>query len=381
MEGSVLVLDVGTTGVKAIVFSGDRVLHKAYKKLSKSVEKGGVVEQDPFELLSASLTVMREAIDFADRQGSTLASCGLTNQRETTIIWDSNTGKPIHPAIVWEDTRTSAFCKGFSDDERKRVRELTGLSIDPYFSATKIRWLLDQYSGDVDQLQFGTVDTWLMWNMLEGAPHLTDITNASRTLLFDVIRRDWSAELLELFGVPKTLLPRVLLSHEFFGALRHDLLHTSIPMRAVMGDQESSMFAAGHERGVTKITYGTGTFVGQIIGESFALHDRFFTTPTADTTSRFMIESKIDCCGNRVDPVVGDPKKFNPIIDELTNEIMHYLDALPYKPNRIIVDGGLIRTPYTYQALARATGLEILPQEPYDGTALGVARMLAGARA
>lgn len=377
MSNHVLVLDVGTTGVKALIFSADgELINKSYKRIAKAIAPGGIVEQDPNEILHSSIEVIRQALEHALINGITLSSIGITNQRETTIIWDSKTGIPVHPAIVWEDSRTKVICNGFEESERERVSKLTGLSIDTYFSATKIKWIMDHCEKGMEEVLFGTVDSWLMWNILEGKPHYTDITNASRTLLFDVHREGWSDELLGIFGISKNLLPVVQASSGLYGTLRHELFDLPIAMRSVMGDQESSMFAAGNARGATKVTYGTGTFVGQIIGKSFNLYDNFFTTPTAGGDKSFMIEAKIDCCGNKVDPFVGIPDKFNPIIDELTDKVSHYISKLPITPTKIIVDGGLVRTPYTYEALKEKTGIPIEVQDPYDGTALGVARML-----
>lgn len=377
MSSGVLVLDIGTTGVKALIFSPKKKLvEKFYKKITKDIRPGGIVEQDPDEILRSSIEVITKAITFAKENDHNLSSVGITNQRETTIIWNKKTGRPIHPAIVWEDVRTKVICNAFGGQERERVSGLTGLAIDTYFSATKIKWILDNYEGGIKDLLFGTVDSWMMWNILEGHPHLTDITNASRTLLFDIHEEAWSKELLEMFGVPENILPKIKNSSGLYGTLTHSLFDMPLALRAVIGDQESSMFAAGSSLGTTKVTYGTGTFIGQIIGKRFAIHKNFFTTLTANGDKSFMIEAKIDCCGNRVDPVVGIPEKFNPIIDELTKEVARYILSLPITPTKIIVDGGLVRTPYTYDALKRATGLPVDVQNPYDGTALGVARML-----
>ena len=210
-----LVLDVGTTGIKAFVFDEKfRQVTKVYQKLKKRFPRRGWVEQDPHELVEVSRQVLRQAIKESKAARADFLGLGITNQRETTILWDKKTGLPIYSAIVWEDTRTKNFCRWLQFFHGRTVLNKTGLPIDPYFSASKINWLLHHLPAakillDKKRLLFGTVDSWLLWNFCQGHPHLTDETNASRTLLFNLRTRRWDKELLKIFEVPAQILPPV----------------------------------------------------------------------------------------------------------------------------------------------------------------------------
>ncbi|KKW12800.1 MAG: Glycerol kinase [Parcubacteria group bacterium GW2011_GWA2_49_9] len=210
-----LVLDVGTTGVKAFVFdSREKVLARAAESLQKSFPQKEWVEQDPFTLLAVSKKVLQTALGESGKTAEAMSGFGIANQRETTILWDRATGEPIYPAIVWEDKRTKAACEQLVREHGKMILEKTGLQVDSYFSASKIKWILDSVSGartraEKGELCFGTVDTWLLWNLAGNHPHVTDVTNASRTLLFNIHTKEWDEELLSLFSIPRALLPEV----------------------------------------------------------------------------------------------------------------------------------------------------------------------------
>jgi glycerol kinase len=380
----VLVLDIGTTGVKALAFDRSlRVVTKAYQRLAKPSPKSGWVEQRPQEIVAACRAVLREAV----AQGSLrLADClgvGITNQRETTILWDRKTGRPVYPAIVWEDRRTRGWCVGIRRRYGEIISERTGLVVDSYFSASKIRWILDHVALARQllangRLAFGTVDTWLLWNLCEGHPHLTDDTNAARTLLYDIRARRWSREMLGIFGVPEDLLPEVRSSRSRFGVLDRSVLGVSLPVLAVCGDQQSSLYAAlrrfAAPRAATKVTMGTGTFVAQVLGSKFARHPGFFTTlAPGPRQSLYALESKIEGSAATVDHLLGDTPALIRYLAKLAAKVDVQLKRLPVKPKKVVIDGGIIRDGLMKGILAKQTGLKIEEQVPYDGTGLGTA--------
>ncbi|MFN7088906.1 MAG: FGGY family carbohydrate kinase, partial [Candidatus Paceibacteria bacterium] len=295
-----VVLDVGTTLVKAFIFDTRlNVVTKAYKHLHKKQPKAGWVEQSPQELLSVSEETLRKVIAASGLAPSSFAALGITNQRETTICWDKSRGKALCPAIVWEDSRTEKICSDLGKKYGKLIRQKTGLYIDSYFSASKIKWILENVAETRQfvkngELAVGTVDSWLLYHFLDSNRHFTDYTNAARTLLFDIKTLEWDLELLELFGIPPDILPQVLPSQSFFGDFKKSVFGFSLPLRAVCGDQQASMYSAGVEDGTTKVTYGTGTFVMQILGKKFALFDDFFTTLVPNSKKPlYALEAKI----------------------------------------------------------------------------------------
>ena len=311
MKSNFLVLDVGTTGVKGFVFDRKlKLLGKSYHRLNKRFPKKGWVEQSPQDLINKSVLALRGAVKKSKVSPTSLISLGITNQRETTILWDKRTAKPIYPAIVWEDTRTTARTKTLGRKYQSIVREKTGLPIDPYFSATKIAWILENVPraktlAEKNHILFGTVDTWVLWNLSREKNYLTDYTNASRTLIFNIKKLVWDQGLLDIFKIPKDILPGVRPSGSLFGHLKSNVIGVSLPIRAICGDQQASMYAAGTKPRTTKITYGTGTFMMQIIGSKFIQHKPFFTTLTATTSKpMYALEGKIDCCGNKVDELL-----------------------------------------------------------------------------
>ena len=246
----IIALDQGTTSSRAIVFDeGGNIVRVAQREFKQIYPQPGWVEHDPKEILSSQLEVMAEA-----RNGFEIAAIGITNQRETTILWDRRTGEPVANAIVWQDRRTASICDELRQYE-PLFRERTGLVLDPYFSGTKIRWLLDRH--DARNLAFGTVDSWLIWNLTKGREHVTDETNASRTLLFNIHTRQWDDELLRILRIPREILPRVVKSDENLGDIR-----------GIAGDQQAALFGQRCTvAGLAKNTYGTGCFIVMNTGD------------------------------------------------------------------------------------------------------------------
>jgi glycerol kinase len=264
----ILVIDQGTTSTRSIVVD-DAVfpLTTAQQEFTQIYPRPGWVEHDPEEIWKSVVTTTRQALSTADLDASGIAALGITNQRETVLIWDRRTGKPIHNAIVWQDRRTSGICERMErEGHGALIAERTGLLIDPYFSATKIAWLLDNVDGAraaarAGHLAFGTVDTFLLWRLTGGAEHVTDATNASRTLLFDIHRGDWDDDLLKLFDIPWSLLPDVRDCAGSFGQTTPDLFDGPVAIRGVAGDQQAALIGQACFRpGMVKSTYGTGCF-------------------------------------------------------------------------------------------------------------------------
>ena len=266
----ILAIDQGTTGSTALLFNKEgRVISSAYREVHQIYPRPGWVEHDPQELLGTSVAVARETLQKAKVDASQVRSVGITNQRETTVVWDRNTGEPVSNAIVWQCRRTDSLCeelkqKGLSQS----VSEKTGLVIDAYFSATKLRWILDhipqgQRRAEQGELLFGTVDSWLVWNLTGGAVHITDYSNACRTMLFNIHTLQWDQELLSALNIPEAVLPRVMPSSQVYGETAAGLLGDSrVPLSAVAGDQQAALFGqACYEPGMAKNTYGTGSFV------------------------------------------------------------------------------------------------------------------------
>ena len=259
---ALLALDQGTSSSRALVFGRDgQLLAVAQRELTQHYPQPGWVEHDAEEIWRGQLDCAREALKKAAVK---VGAIGITNQRETTVLWDRTTGKPLHHALVWQDRRTADFCEQLKRQGLEpRIRELTGLVLDPYFSATKLRWLLDHVDGararaERGELAFGTVDSWLLWQLTEGQVHATDVSNASRTLLFDIHRGDWSDELLGVFDIPRALLPEVRPSAGEFG----QATEFGIPIAGIAGDQQAALFGqAALQPGQAKNTYGTGCFL------------------------------------------------------------------------------------------------------------------------
>ena len=265
MSSIVLSLDLGTTGNRCIAVNNEgTILASHYCEFTQYFPEPGWVEHDPIEILNTTKEVLKKTVDQVKNEK--IVSIGITNQRETTVIWDKTTGIPIHNAIVWQCRRTTEICITFKEHQ-SIIKEKTGLLLDPYFSATKIKWLLDTYDNlDKDNLLFGTIDSWIIWNLSINNVHVTDITNASRTMLFNINTLSYDQELLNLFNVPEKILPTVLDNDGEFGVLQ--INKQSIPINCVIGDQQASLFAqCGHNKNSLKNTYGTGLFVCARSGE------------------------------------------------------------------------------------------------------------------
>jgi len=280
-------VDQGTTSTRAVAFDQEGlVVRAAQRELPQSYPQSGWVEHDPMRIRDDAIAVTREVVEAIVAEGGAVRAIGITNQRETTIVWDRVTGRPIYPAIVWQDRRTAATCRALAEaGHEPMVRRRTGLLLDPYFSGTKLSWILDHVEGarsaaEAGSLAFGTVDTWLCWCLTGGAVHATDASNASRTMLYDIVEGDWSPELLDLLDVPSGLLPDVRDSAGDFGSTDPALFGSAIPIRGVAGDQQAATFGqAVFEPGQMKCTYGTGAFALLNTGsEPLESQNRLLTT-------------------------------------------------------------------------------------------------------
>ena len=247
--GHILALDQGTSSSRSIVFDEQgRIVAMAQREFRQIFPQPGWVEHDPLEIWSTQLETAREALAKAGLRGSDIRAIGITNQRETTLLWNRRTGQPVHNAIVWQDRRTEPFCAQLrAQGLEPMVQHATGLRIDPYFSATKLRWLLDHVSGAHiaaahGELAFGTVDSWLLWQLTGGALHATDVSNASRTMLFDIRHNTWDRELLKALHIPQSVLPEVHPSSHVYGESDPALLGAAIPIAGIAGDQQSALF-------------------------------------------------------------------------------------------------------------------------------------------
>ena len=275
MEKYILALDQGTSSSRAIVFDGHgQAKAVSQKEFTQIFPKPGWVEHNPMEIWSSQASVIAEAITSIDINGLNIAAIGITNQRETTIVWDAETGTPVYNAIVWQDRRTSEYCDSLKRDGRTDlIRSKTGLIIDAYFSATKIRWILDNVEGarqkaEEGKLRFGTVDTWLIWMLTRGEVHVTDVSNASRTMLFNIHTLEWDKELLTLFNIPESMMPQVKSSSEVYGYTKTTLFAHEVPIAGIAGDQQAALFGQMcTEPGSVKNTYGTGCFLLMNSGE------------------------------------------------------------------------------------------------------------------
>ncbi|MFL6740974.1 MAG: glycerol kinase GlpK [Sphingomicrobium sp.] len=282
----ILAIDQGTTSTRAIVFdSAAQPIAVAHRELPQHYPKPGWVEHDPKEIWRDSLAVISDVLAQVDR--GRVAGIGITNQRETAVVWDRQTGEPIHRAIVWQDRRTAERCAELkANGAEPLVSDRTGLLLDPYFSATKVAWMLDQVRGARDraergELAFGTIDSFLLWRLTGGAVHATDVTNASRTSLFDIRANRWDPELCQLFRVPEAILPEVHENGRIFGTTAAGLFDWQIPIAGIAGDQQAALFGqACFEPGMAKSTYGTGCFMLlNTGGEAVRSKHRLLTTP------------------------------------------------------------------------------------------------------
>ncbi|WP_413532136.1 glycerol kinase GlpK [Empedobacter brevis] len=274
-EKFILALDQGTTSSRAIIYNHEgEIVATSQKDFEQIFPKPGWVEHDPLEIWSTQSSVAAESIAKSNLDGTNIAAIGITNQRETTIIWDRETGDPVYNAIVWQDRRTSKYCDSLKEEGyTDMILSKTGLVLDSYFCATKIKWILDNVEGarkkaEEGKLCFGTVDSWLVWKFTKGKMHITDVSNASRTLIYNINTMDWDDELLELFQIPKAILPEVKESSEVYGETSTTLFSTKIPIAGIAGDQQAALFGQMCvEAGMAKNTYGTGCFLLMNIGD------------------------------------------------------------------------------------------------------------------
>ena len=306
MSRYLLSLDQGTTSSRAIVFDDHgRNVATAQQEFAQHFPQPGWVEHDPKDIWNTTLQCARQAIDDAGLSSEDIAGIGITNQRETTLIWDRNTGEPVYPAIVWQDRRTSSMCQRW-EGQCADITAKTGLLLDPYFSATKVRWILENVEGAADkaekgELAFGTVDSWLIWHLTAGAEHVTDATNASRTMLFNIHEQCWDKDLLEWFGVPESLLPEVKDSAADFGSTVPELLGSSVLIGGVAGDQQAALIGQScFEPGMVKSTYGTGCFMILNTGDKALQSDHRLLTTVAyrlDGKVTYALEGSIFMAG------------------------------------------------------------------------------------
>ena len=308
MDKYIMALDQGTSSSRCIIYDRTgRQISSAQKEFTQIFPEEGWVEHDPEEIWSSQVSVCYEALIKAAATWHNIEAIGITNQRETTIVWDRNTGEPVYNAIVWQCRRTADYCRrleeaGLAD----KIKEKTGLLIDPYFSATKIRWILENVEGareraERGELLFGTVETWLIWKMTKGRVHATDYSNASRTMMFNIHDLKWDEELLDIYGIPASMLPEVRPSSGFFGETESDLFAGSIPVAGAAGDQQAALFGQMcFDEGMAKSTYGTGCFLLMNTGEKPVTSKNGLLTTVAwglDGKVSYALEGSVFVCG------------------------------------------------------------------------------------
>ena len=308
MDKYIMALDQGTSSSRCIIYDrAGRQVSTAQKEFTQIFPKEGWVEHDPEEIWSSQVSVCYEALIKAAATWHNIEAIGITNQRETTIVWDRNTGEPVYNAIVWQCRRTADYCRSLEEAGlADKIKEKTGLLIDPYFSATKIRWILENVEGarekaERGELLFGTVETWLIWKMTKGRVHATDYSNASRTMMFNIHDLKWDEELLGIYGIPASMLPEVRPSSGFFGETESDLFAGSIPVAGAAGDQQAALFGQMcFDEGMAKSTYGTGCFLLMNTGEKPVTSKNGLLTTVAwglDGKVSYALEGSVFVCG------------------------------------------------------------------------------------
>jgi len=311
MSQYILSIDQGTTSSRAMLFDENgHASFTAQREFTQHFPKDGWVEHDPEEIWETTLKVVREALQRAHADARSIAAIGITNQRETTVVWDRKSGKPVYNAIVWQDRRTADYCETLrTRGMESMVTAKTGLLLDPYFSGTKVNWILDQVDGareraERGELLFGTVDCFLIWRLTDGEVHATDATNASRTLMFNIHQQSWDEELLELLAIPESMLPRVLDCADDYGTTSKTLFDVEIPIAGVAGDQQAALIGqACFEPGMIKSTYGTGCFMILNTGEqALASNNKLLTTVgyRLDGNTTYALEGSIFVAGAAV---------------------------------------------------------------------------------
>jgi glycerol kinase len=322
MMNHVLALDQGTTSSRAVLFGHDgKIVGVAQHEFQQHFPDTGWVEHDPYDILTSQLTSAVEVLGKAGVRPRDIVALGITNQRETTIVWDRETGKPVYNAIVWQDRRGAPLCRKLSDDGAEdTIRQKTGLLIDPYFSATKIAWILDNVQGarqraEQGKLAFGTVDSWLVWNLTSGKRHITDRTNASRTMLYNIVADRWDEDLLKMLNIPSSMMPEVCWSSDRMGRVTTSLGLGDVEIAGIAGDQQAALFGQLCVRpGDAKNTYGTGCFLLQHIGSQFTLsQQRLITTLacSAEKKLEYALEGSIFVGGAVVQWLRDNMRFFN----------------------------------------------------------------------
>jgi len=311
MSKYILALDQGTSSSRAIIFDREgNICSTAQQEFTQHFPQPGWVEHDPMEIWASEAAVIAEAITKIGIPGTDIAAIGITNQRETTIVWDAETGIPVYNAIVWQDRRTSQFCDKLREQGLvDKIREKTGLIIDAYFSGTKIKWILDNVPGArakaaAGKLRFGTVDSWLVWQLTRGKEHITDVSNASRTMLFNIHSLQWDQELLDLFGIPASMMPMVRSSSEVYGFTNRSSFGHEVPIAGIAGDQQAALFGQMcTDPGSVKNTYGTGCFLLMNTGDKPILSRNNLLTTVAwkiGDTVNYALEGSIFVGGSVV---------------------------------------------------------------------------------
>lgn len=307
MSEFILSLDQGTTSSRAIVFNKNgEIVKTAQQEFTQIYPQPGWVEHNPPEIWETQLKVAREA-----SEGYNIAAIGITNQRETTVVWDKETGEPIHNAIVWQDRRTARFCDELRDEGfDKTIREKTGLVTDAYFSGTKVKWILDNVEdarekAESGKLAFGTIDSFLVWKLTGGRLHITDVSNASRTMLYDIHKKWWSTTITERFNIPMAMLPQVVSSSMVYGETDSEILGTSVPIAGIAGDQQAATFGqACYEPGLSKQTYGTGAFMLMNTGTKATPSENNLLTTVAwrvgEESTQYALEGSVFIAGAAV---------------------------------------------------------------------------------
>ncbi len=330
-EKYIIALDIGTSSLRAILFNSknQKICYSQYP-ITQIYPDENLVEQNPEEILNNSIKAIKDILNKENLSAQDISAIGITNQRETTIIWNKFTGKPIFNAIVWQDRRTEKLCKTLtSKGYSKIINEKTGLKIEPYFSATKINWLLQNLKPKTKNILFGTIDTWLLWNLTNGKSHFTDYSNASRTLIFNIKTLNWDNELLKIFSIPREILPEVKNSSCNFGNIDKKFFGSEIPITAILGDQQASLYGNNClQAGDAKITYGTGCFLLANIGSKI-IHSKngFLTTIGWGINNKitYALEGCIYDCASMINWLVKNlglaesPKELDKLVASVKN--------------------------------------------------------------
>jgi len=309
MKNYILAIDQGTTSSRAIVFDHDgAIVSSSQREFTQHFPKPGWVEHDPDEIWGTTLAVMADAMGRKNINPPQIAAIGITNQRETTVVWDAETGEPIHNAIVWQDRRTASICDDLKDQGlEEKIKNKTGLVVDAYFSGTKIKWLLDNVDGararaEKGELRFGTIDSWLIWKLTGGKTHVTDYTNASRTMVYNIFDLEWDQEMLDILEIPESMLPEVKQSSEVYAeTVDYHFFGQNVPIAGIAGDQQAATFGqVCYEKGMAKNTYGTGCFMLMNTGEKAVKSENGLLTTIAygvDGKVNYALEGSIFIAG------------------------------------------------------------------------------------